>query len=267
MRVGTALPQRALDRSFLDVAREAEDLGYASLSVFDHLVPLGTPDGTPVLEAFTTLAAAAAVTSTIGLRTLVARAAMRPAAMTAHLARSVRAVAGQRFVLGLGTGDASSAREDALLGAAHLFGHDRRSALRSAVQAVRAMVPGLPVWVGGMGEATRALAFEVADGWNAWAATPAEIVAAAAPPGVVVSWGGQAVLDATAEKAAERLAGWAPGRDPAERARALTGAAEDVAQRIRALGDAGVEECVVAFVGGDAATQRRAFARDVLPLL
>lgn len=267
MRVGTALPQRTLDRAFLDVAREAEDLGYASLSVFDHVVPLGAPDGTPVLEAFTTLAAVAAVTSTIGLRTLVARAAMRPPALTAHLARSLRAVAGERFVLGLGTGDASSAREDDLLGQPHLAAPARRAALRATVDAVRAMVPGLAVWVGGTGAATRALAFEVADGWNAWAATPAEIVAAAAPAHVTVSWGGQAVLGATSAEAAGRLASWAPGRDPAERDRALTGTAGEVAARIRALGEAGVAECVLAFVGGDAAGQRRAFARDVLPLL
>ncbi|MDQ1711313.1 MAG: hypothetical protein QOE45_763 [Frankiaceae bacterium] len=267
MRVGTALPQRRIDASFLDVAREAEDLGYASLSVFDHLVPLGAPVGTPVLESFTTLAATAAVTSTIGLRTLVVRAAMRPPAMTAHLARTLRAVAGERFVLGLGTGDASSAVEDDLLGQPHLPGERRRDRLRATVAAVRATVPGLEVWVGGTGDRTRALAFEVADGWNAWAATPAEIAAVAAPPHVVVSWGGQVVLGSTPDEAAERLASWAPGRDPAERDRALTGTAGEVAARIRALGEAGVAECVVAFVGGDAAGQRRAFARDVLPLL
>jgi alkanesulfonate monooxygenase SsuD/methylene tetrahydromethanopterin reductase-like flavin-dependent oxidoreductase (luciferase family) len=267
MRVGTALPQRRIDASFLDVAREAEALGYASLSVFDHLVPLGSPDGTPVLEAFTTLAAVAAATRTIGLRTLVARAAMRPPAMTAHLARSVRAVAGERFVLGLGTGDASSAREDALLGAPHLSGARRRERLRETVTAVRATVPGLEVWVGGNGDRTRALAFDVADGWNVWAATPPEIEAAAVPEGVTVSWGGQVVLGATPGEAAARLASWSPGRDPAERGRALTGTAEEVAARLRALAAVGVAECVVAFVGGEAAAQRAAFAKDVLPLL
>jgi alkanesulfonate monooxygenase SsuD/methylene tetrahydromethanopterin reductase-like flavin-dependent oxidoreductase (luciferase family) len=267
VRVGTALPQRRLNRSFLDVARQAEDLGYASLSVFDHLVPLGAPQGTPVLEAFTTLSAVAAATSSIGLRTLVVRAAMRPPVMTAHLARSLRAVAGERFVLGLGTGDASSAGEDDLLGQPHLDGSQRRARLRETVATVRALVPGLPVWVGGNGARTRAVAFEVADGWNVWAATPPEIAAAAAPAQVTVSWGGQVVLGSTREEAAERLASWSPGRDPAERSRALTGTPDEVAARIRALAEVGVAECVVAFVGGDAAAQRTAFAKDVLPLL
>jgi alkanesulfonate monooxygenase SsuD/methylene tetrahydromethanopterin reductase-like flavin-dependent oxidoreductase (luciferase family) len=254
-----------VDAAFLDVARECEDQGFDRVSVYDHLVPLGAPDATPVLEAFTTLAAVAAATARIGLVTLVVRAAMRPPAMTAHLARTLHGLAGERFVLGLGTGDASSAREDDLLGQPHLDPAARRDALRATVAAVRATVPGLPVWVGGNGARTRALAAEVADGWNCWALTPDEVRAAAAPG--TVSWGGQVVLGTTAAEAAERLASWSPGRDPAERERALTGTPDDVAAGLLALRDAGVAEAVVAFVGGDADAQRRAFARDVLPLV
>lgn len=263
MKVGTALPQRRVDRAFLDVARECEEQGFDSVSVYDHLVPLGAPDGTPVLEAFTTLAAVAAVTSRLQLVTLVVRAAMRPPAMTAHLTRTLHAVAGDRLVLGLGTGDASSAREDALLGQPPLDGPARRDALRATVAAVRATVPEVPVWVGGNGARTRALAAEVADGWNGWALTPEEL----SPLPVTMTWGGQVVLGATAAEAAERLAGWTPGRDPAERARALTGTPEEVAARLRALAEAGVAEAVVAFVGGDADRQRATFAREVLPLV
>jgi alkanesulfonate monooxygenase SsuD/methylene tetrahydromethanopterin reductase-like flavin-dependent oxidoreductase (luciferase family) len=267
MRVGTALPQRRVDTAFLDVARECEDLGYDSVSVYDHLVPLGAPEGTPVLEAFTALAAVAVATSSVRLVTLVVRAAMRPPAMTAHLARTVHAVAGDRLVLGLGAGDASSAREDALLGRAAsttaLTPEGRRDALRATVVALREAVPGVPLWVGGNGARTRALAVEVADGWNGWALAPDEIE----PMAVTVTWGGQVVLGATAAEAAERLASWSPGRDPAERERALTGTPDEVAARLRALGEAGVEEAFVAFVGGDAEGQRRTFARDVLPLV
>ncbi|HEX8004345.1 MAG TPA: LLM class flavin-dependent oxidoreductase [Mycobacteriales bacterium] len=263
MRVGTALPQRRLDRTFLDVAREAEDLGYDSLSVYDHLVPLGAPDGTPVLEAFTALAAVAAATSRIGLRTLVVRAPMRPAFLTAHLARTVRAVAGDRFVLGLGTGDASSAREDALLGLPHLPGPARRDAVRTTVGVLREVVPDLRVWVGGNGRLTQALAEDVADGWNGWALLAGEVPRL----GVEVTWGGQVVLGGSAEEAAARLASWSPGRDPAERERALTGTPAEVAERLRGLAAAGVAEAIVAFVGGDADGQRRVFAREVLPLV
>jgi alkanesulfonate monooxygenase SsuD/methylene tetrahydromethanopterin reductase-like flavin-dependent oxidoreductase (luciferase family) len=263
MRIGTALPQRRVDASFLDVARECEDLGYAAVPVYDHLVPLGAPVGTPVLEAFTALAALAAATSSVRLVTLVVRAAMRPPAMTAHLARTVHAVAGDRLVLGLGTGDASSAREDALLGRPPLGPSERRDAVRATVAALRDAVPGVPLWVGGNGARTRALAVEVADGWNGWALAPAEIE----PMPVTVTWGGQVVLGATAAEAAERLASWSPGRDPAERDRALTGTPDDVAARLRALGEAGVAEAFVAFVGGDADGQRRTFASDVLPLV
>jgi len=261
VRVGTALPQRGSVRAALDVARECEDLGYASVSVYDHLVPLGAPLGTPVLEAFALLSAVAAVTSELALRTLVVRAAMRPPAMTAHLARTVFDAAGERFVLGLGTGDASSAREDSLLGQEHLAGPERRAALRETVSTVREWVHGLRVWVGGNGELTRSLAAEVGDGWNCWALLPPEIP----PMAVEVTWGGQAVLGATAAEAAERLAGWSPGRDPSERERALSGTPDEVVAHLHALAGAGVSEAVVAFVGGGADEQRRLFARDVLP--
>jgi alkanesulfonate monooxygenase SsuD/methylene tetrahydromethanopterin reductase-like flavin-dependent oxidoreductase (luciferase family) len=190
---------------------------------------------------------------------------MRPPAMTAHLARSVHAIAGDRFVLGLGTGDASSAREDTLLGVPHLDPAGRREALRQTVAAVRAVVPDLTIWVGGNGRLTRALAAEIADAWNTWAATPDEVRAAEVT--VPVTWGGQVVLGATSAQAAERLASWSPGRDPAERERALIGTPDEVVERLHALRDAGVVEAVVAFVGGDAAGQRRAFAATVLPLV
>jgi alkanesulfonate monooxygenase SsuD/methylene tetrahydromethanopterin reductase-like flavin-dependent oxidoreductase (luciferase family) len=267
MRVGTALPQRRIDATFLDVARECEDLGYDAAYVFDHLLPLGAPEGTAVLESFTTLAAVAAVTERLRVVPLVARAAMRPPALTVHEARTVYAVAGDRLALGLGAGDASSEREDVLLGQPHLAVSERLDRLEATVAALRAALPGVPLWVGGIGARTRALAARVADGWNAWAATPAEIAAAAMPAHLTVTWGGQVVLGATTAEARERLAGWSPGRDPAERERALTGTPDEVAAGIRALGEAGVTECFVAFVGGDAAAQRRAFARDVLPQL
>lgn len=265
MRVGTALPQRRMDGAFLDVAREAEDLGYAAVTVYDHIVPLGAPDGTPVLDSFTALAAVAAATTRVRLVTLVVRAAMRPPAMTAHLARTLYAVAGDRLVLGLGTGDASSAREDLMLGRPALDGPGRREALRETVAALRSAVPDVPLWIGGNGAKTRALAAETGDGWNAWALAPDEVEPL--PVTVTVTWGGQVVLGATREEAAARLAGWAPGRDPGERERALTGTPEDVAARLRALHDRGVAEAFVAFVGGDAGTQRAIFAREVLPLL
>lgn len=263
MRVGTALPQRRVDASFLDVAREVEDLGYDAAYVFDHLVPLGAPDGTPALDSFTMLAAVAAATARLRLVTLVTRAAMRPPAMTAHQARTLYAVAGERLVLTLGAGDKSSAREDRLLGHEPPDAAERIAILRDTIAALRAAVPETPLWVGGLGAHTKAVARELADGWNAWAATVSEM--RDAPAGITVTWGGQVVLGETRAEADARLASWQPGRDPAERDRALTGTPDDVAAGIRALAEVGVQECFVAFVGGAAAEQRALFARTVLP--
>ena len=264
MRVGTALPQRTTDRSPLDVARECEDLGYDSVFVFDHLVPLGAPPGTPILDGVTTLAAAAAVTTRVGLVTLVVRAAMRPPVMTVHLARTLHAFGGSRVVLGVGAGDSASAREDVALGQPATTAATRRERLRETIAAVRAGVPGLPVWVGGTSDGVRRIAADAADGWNGWALLPEEM--RGMPSHLTVSWGGQVLLAASDGEAAERAARWSPGRAQ-ERDRLVHGGAETVARRLAAFAEAGVAECLVAFVGGEAAAQRRAFARDVLPLL
>ncbi len=267
MTVGTYLPQRGMDRAPVEVARECEDLGYASVAVLDHVVPLGAPMGTPIAEAFATLAAAAAVTGQIGLRTLVVRAGLRPPAMTAHQARTLAALAPGRLVLGIGSGDAASRREDELIGLPDRSMAERRAEVRALVGVLREWLPAVPLWLGGAGAETQRLAGEIADGWNVWAGTPDEVRAGAALSGTpVVTWAGQVLLGTTSAAAEERAAAWRPGR-AVDRERVLLGDPDAVGVRLRALAEAGVRETVVAFVGGDAATQRRDFARHVLPQL
>jgi alkanesulfonate monooxygenase SsuD/methylene tetrahydromethanopterin reductase-like flavin-dependent oxidoreductase (luciferase family) len=255
-----------MNRSFLDVARECEDLGYDSMFAFDHVIPIGSPVGTPMLDAFAGLAAAAAVTSSIRLVTLVARAGMRPVAMTVHLARSVAAVADGRFVLGLGSGDADSHREDALLDLPLTARARRTEVLRATVAAVREGVPEVPVWLGGSSVAIRRLASEIADGWNSWA-TPVEQIANAGVLVRDVTWGNQILVARSAAEADERLASWMPGRGAVEREQAVTGGPAEVAARLLEVAAVGVSECFLSFVGGDAAQQRRLFAAEVLPVL
>jgi alkanesulfonate monooxygenase SsuD/methylene tetrahydromethanopterin reductase-like flavin-dependent oxidoreductase (luciferase family) len=90
------------------VAREwawqAERLGFHGIWVFDHFQPYPARDDSPVLEAWTTLAALSQATERVVLGTLVSCAAYRPPGVTVKMAENLQAVSGGRFCLGLGAG-------------------------------------------------------------------------------------------------------------------------------------------------------------------
>src|SRR3954469_17519948 len=86
------------------MAQTAEAVGFDSIWVGDHLLydlPVG-PRGP--WEAWTTLAALAAVTSRVELGPLVASIGFREPTMLAKQAATIDAISGGRFVLGLGAG-------------------------------------------------------------------------------------------------------------------------------------------------------------------
>lgn len=90
------------------VAREwairAEQLGFHGIWVFDHFRPYPARDDSPVLEAWTTLAALSQVTTRVVLGTLVTCAAYRPPAVTVKMAQNLDVLSGGRFCLGAGAG-------------------------------------------------------------------------------------------------------------------------------------------------------------------
>jgi alkanesulfonate monooxygenase SsuD/methylene tetrahydromethanopterin reductase-like flavin-dependent oxidoreductase (luciferase family) len=89
------------------VAAEAD--GYGTAWVYDHMS--GAPfDGDRMLEAFSLAGALAAVTTTIGIGTLVVNAASRTPAMTVTAAASLQEISGGRFIFGLGAGAAPGTR-------------------------------------------------------------------------------------------------------------------------------------------------------------
>jgi alkanesulfonate monooxygenase SsuD/methylene tetrahydromethanopterin reductase-like flavin-dependent oxidoreductase (luciferase family) len=100
MRVGVGLPTTFPDvsgRLVVDWARAAEQHGLASLGVLDRVVHDG-------YEPLAALAAAAAVTSTIELVTMIVIAPLRNTALLARQSLSVHALSGGRLSLGLAVG-------------------------------------------------------------------------------------------------------------------------------------------------------------------
>ncbi len=278
VRFGLCLPQFTGDAQLtIQAARDAETDGYDAVSLFDHLRPLGGPPDRPILECLTMLAAVAAATERVSVLPLVLRATLRPPATVASAYRTLEMTAPGRLVCAIGAGDRMNEAEDRAVGLPTTTPSERRAAVAAVMAAVRAEVPGVPIWLGGLGPTMQRMAGESADGWNIWGAVP-EAVAAGAQnvraiaatvgrPAPTVTWGGQVLLAPTKAEADQRLAAWGQGRSAVELSGVVRGDATGVARGLGQLIEAGAEVLVLSFVGAGAADARRAFAADVLPRL
>jgi probable F420-dependent oxidoreductase len=108
MRIGIQLPEVEREvgwPEYLAMARAAEDGGFDSIWIGDHLLYRG--DGRPERgprEAWTLLAALAAATERVRLGPLVACAGFHPPGLVAKMAATIDEVSGGRFTLALGAG-------------------------------------------------------------------------------------------------------------------------------------------------------------------
>lgn len=200
--VSITLPQfNSVRDPFLEGVLLAEDLGFAGVFVFDHLLPLGSPHR-PVLEGVAALGAVAAITSKIRVGTLVMRAGLRGPVLSAAVAASALAVAGERVTIGLGAGDKLSQHEAGRFGMERPPLEARLEGLEETMRLIRQVAPKVRVWLGGRHEKVRKLAATLADGWNAWDAPLDEFgdeiasVRSMASRELDVSWGGPVRMDA-----------------------------------------------------------------------
>ncbi len=291
MKLGVTLPQFTDDpHRFLDGARRAEALGFHSAWVLDHLWPLGAKRR-PIMEAWTGLAAVAAVTKHIGIGTLVTRSSLRHPAVLAKMAATVATVAPGRLTVAVGSGDGLSRSENEAFGLPYYPRAQRGSQLASTLRVLVAyfedapvsrrddfvaidelppsptVTPPASVWVGGWSHSLLRLAGAEASGWNGWGGSPGKLERAAravraAGEGrfVEISWGGQALLAASDAFAVAKLG----RRDPTE---FLVGGPETMAGHLRAMANAGAEHLILAFPDAGDVGPYELLALEVAPLL
>ena len=127
---------------WLDSSRRLDAAGYAGVWSWDHFISRGVQTD-PVLEAWTTLTAAAMVTERLTVGTFVANVMNRHPAVLARMAATLQEASGGRFTLGIGIGGHPAEHE--------AYGIDfpppveRARHLEEAVAVLRALWSGGPV--------------------------------------------------------------------------------------------------------------------------
>jgi probable F420-dependent oxidoreductase len=273
LRVGVQLPEVEREvrwREYLAIALAAEEVGFDSIWVGDHMLYRG--DGKPERgpwDAWAILSALAAATRRLHLGPLVACTGFHPPGVIARMAAAIDEISGGRFVLGLGCGwneaefnafgipyDRRVARfEESFAIIRGLLGGERVTLAGRHWQADDAVLlppPArrTPLVIGSNGPRMLGIALPHVDGWNTWWDGYGNTVE------------GFAELNATIDAAAHR-AGRAPeeldrsacvlvsmnGR-PAERTPVagitpVAGDPETTAAHLRGLAEAGADEAIL----------------------
>jgi alkanesulfonate monooxygenase SsuD/methylene tetrahydromethanopterin reductase-like flavin-dependent oxidoreductase (luciferase family) len=280
VKLGISLPVFTDDPARpLEVARHADELGFDGVFSPDHFFPpvFYPPSGPdrPALEAFSILAAVAALHPTMYVGTLVARVTLRAPGMLAKQAAALDRMTGGRGILALGTGDAASKPEHDRYGFPFPSVADRVALLEETVDALRRLFSGEPfaggshvpplagpllppgspaLWVGGRSEPVIAVAARVADAWNGWGYDAAGFAAQAdrlrelaGDRSVEATWGGIALVGEDRADLERLLAARAVKGLSAEGV--WTGTVEELQVFVAALEGAGATWFVVLPVG------------------
>ena len=115
MKIGAIVPQGwvgeyegwetpAAWQRTVEVAQQADRLGFESIWLFDHFHTVPRPTDEITFESFTTLSALAVLTSRVRLGHVVICTAFRNPALTAKMISTMDAMSGGRMELGIGAG-------------------------------------------------------------------------------------------------------------------------------------------------------------------
>lgn len=275
MKLGWMLPisegelggQTARFTELTAIARDAEQMGFDSLWVQDHLISrMVGKEEEGVWECFTMLGALAAVTSRVTLGPLVACTSFRNPALLAKMADTLDDISGGRFVLGLGAGwhepeyqafgypfDHLATRfEESLEIIVPLIRKGKVSYSGQYVTADDAVLRprgpskgGMPILIGARRPRMLSLIARYADAYNTvWHMDPAVVTQRwdemkAACKAIDRD---PATLELTAGTIV-RLLGPETPRDP--ESKFIQGEPEEVAQRLRGFADVGVQHLIV----------------------
>ncbi len=185
-----------------DMALEAEELGFDSVWLPDHVINAHMDQSVPMLENWTVLSALAALTERVKFAGHTFNNSLRHPAVLAKMAATFDVISGGRLIYSLGSAwfreesesyglpwdehdDRVKRLREALLIAKSLWTRDRTTfdgdfyKLRDAcLEPKPVQEPHIPIWVPGDSEATRSLAAELADVWLMYSK----------PPSVVREW-------------------------------------------------------------------------------
>ena len=105
VKFGVILPQDGKTyKEIVETAKTAEGLGFNSFWLFDHFMPFFFGKKKDYLEAWTTLSALSAETSSIRLGTLVTCVSYRNPALLAKISSTIDVLSGGRLEFGIGAG-------------------------------------------------------------------------------------------------------------------------------------------------------------------
>jgi F420-dependent oxidoreductase-like protein len=304
VRFGVTLPQ--IKRSWAE-AREAavefDRLGYDSVWVCDHLYGVPLPS-LPILEAWTELAAVAAVTERVRLGTLVTPPFFRNPAVLAKQIATLDQISNGRAIAGLGTGWFDA--EFKGYGLPFPPVRERLRALEETIEILRLLwseekvsyegrvfrlenaycepkpVKSPPVLVGGGGEKVLLrIAARHADIWNNMAATQTELPRKVEvlrercaevgrdPASIEVSQQCLVIIAATEDEARAALAKAAKiyggHMGAGMEETGIWGTPEGVIERIRKRVDVGCTLFAIEFFGRDTRAPAKLFAEEVTP--